>query len=184
MFSTVKGLPVDAPTWLNLYDVTEDLMGIVVSKDVQDKWAPGAEILITSHTTRWYDQQERTIMSISDVEGEPDYVVLGLDLEIERPTTIKDDSDFAVEVALLSRNIVFEGGEDSNSFHGGHFWVMHTPAVKQHLEGVDFQNFGQQVRLSMRSLCDLKMYFPPSKICFPTTTGQPRALSHSFSLEQ
>lgn len=36
------------------------------------------------------------------------------------------------------------GGDDANKAHGGHFWVMNTPKVKQYIEGVDFQKFGQQ----------------------------------------
>jgi hypothetical protein len=50
-------------------------------------------------------------------------------------------------VALLSRNIVFEGaiGEDEESdYHGGHLTVYHTPNVTQIIEGAEFRNFGQQ----------------------------------------
>jgi len=50
--------------------------------------------------------------------------------------------EFAVEVALLSRNIIFEGG--TNLQDGGHFWIMHTPSVAQTIEGIDIQHFGIQ----------------------------------------
>ena len=67
---------------------------------------------------------------------------LDLDAAIRRPTTIVESLDFAVEVALLSRNIVFEGG--TNLQDGGHFWIMHTPSVAQMIQGIDIQHFGIQ----------------------------------------
>jgi len=116
---------------------------ILVESSVTGKWAPGAEILITSHTRVWNEHQERTILQVV-ASPEAGYVALKLDSPIIRPTTLIESPDFAVEVALLSRNIVFEGGDDSNAHHGGHFWVHHTPSVVQTIEGVDIKNFGQQ----------------------------------------
>lgn len=60
--------------------------------------------------------------------AESGYVVIKLDASIARPITMKDSPDYAVEVALLSRNIVFEGADDDqNELHGAHFIVFHTP---------------------------------------------------------
>jgi hypothetical protein len=116
--------------------------GIILESSVCDKWAPGAEILITSHSRQWDDHQVRTI-KLMTTSG--DSCLLELNNPIKRPTTLRDSQDFAVEVALLSRNIVFEGGPDAeNDKHGGHLWVMNTPGVPQTLEGVEFVNFGQQ----------------------------------------
>ena len=53
-----------------------------------------------------------------------------------------ESADFAVEVALLSRNIVFEGGQGLKD--GGHLWIFQTPSVVQSIVGVDIQHFGQQ----------------------------------------
>jgi hypothetical protein len=110
---------------------------------VKGKWVPGAQILITSHTRFWDQHQERTITQVVDsaVNG---YVAVTLNSTIVRPTTIIESPDFAVEVALLSRSIVFEGGFDTTSRHGGSFVVMNTPSVVQTIEGVEFKNFGQQ----------------------------------------
>ena len=116
---------------------------LVVDKSVEGKWAPGAEVLITSHTTKWDGHQVRKIEGIS-AHSNPNHVQLKLDSAIPRPTTLLDDSRFAVEVALLSRNVVFEGGPDSNPLHGGHFWFIHTPLVSQVIEGLEVKNFGQQ----------------------------------------
>jgi hypothetical protein len=144
---TVHGLPSSTPTWTRLYDVTGGSYNnpdtILVDKSVRGKWAAGAKILITSHTRVWNEHQERTIIGVrySFLTG---YVTLKLDSPIIRPTTVKENKDFAVEVALLSRNILFEGGDDSTSHHGGHFMVTHTPSVVQTIEGIEINNFGQQ----------------------------------------
>ena len=107
----------------------------------------GAQVLVTSHTQRYDDEQVRTITSISS-HSLPGYVVVELDSTILRPTTMLENPDFAVEVALLARNVVFEGADDDpNQLHGAHLIVFHTPLVKQKLEGVEFVNFGQQGNL-------------------------------------
>ena len=123
-------------------DVDSPPNAIIIDSSVKEKWAPGAEILVTSHTRDWDAHQLRRIVHVSE-HGE-DHALIELDSSFRRPTTLKDSPDFAVEVALLSRNIVFEGGEDDNPDHGGHFWVMHTPQVAQHIEGIEVRNFGQQ----------------------------------------
>ena len=104
---------------------------------------PGTQVVVTSHTRLWNEQQERTITQVANapVSG---YVALTLNAPIIRPTTMVESLDFAVEVALLSRNILFEGGSDDTISHGGHFMVMHTPSVIQTIEGIEFKNFGQQ----------------------------------------
>lgn len=149
----IEALPSEFLTWVNLYDVvrtdsSEDRVSALVLTDrVQGQWGVGAEVLITSHTQRYDDEQVRTITNIT-THTEPGYVVVELHSSIWRPTTIKDSRDFAVEVALLARNIVFEGAEDDpNDLHGAHLIVFHTPLVEQKLQGVEFRNFGQQGNL-------------------------------------
>jgi hypothetical protein len=110
---------------------------------VNGRWAVGAQLLITSHTREWNGHQERTIakISTSNVNG---YVAITLNAPIIRPTTILESPDYAVEVALLSRNILFVGGTDTNSRHGGHLMIMNTPSVIQSIVGIEVRNFGQQ----------------------------------------
>ena len=131
---------------MRLHDVSEGTFleptAIIIENSIKGKWIEGAEILITSHTRVWNEHQVRRIVRVSD--DETGYVKVDLDKAIVRPTTIKESPDFAVEVALLSRNIVFEGGSDNNEFHGGHLMIFHTPTVVQSIVGVDFNNFGQQ----------------------------------------
>lgn len=118
---------------------------IVVSNAVRGKWEVGAEILITPHTRQWDGHQVRKIVDLSN--HAPGLVEIRLDGTIPRPSTMRDDSRFAVEVALLSRNIVWEGETNrQDSTQGGHFWVFRTPDVEQSIEGVQILNFGQQVR--------------------------------------
>lgn len=144
---TVTGLADNAPTWLPLYDVMgprKNPNRIIVDKSIVGHWGVGADILITSHTWQWDDHQERTILAIEPTEGDNEHVTIWLNEPISRPTTMTDDPDFAVEVALLSRNILFQGGPDSIPHRGGHLWVMNTPGVRQRLVGVEVRNFGQQ----------------------------------------
>ena len=142
--SAVHGCNSQTVTWLRLYDVAggtyNNPTSIIVKASVDGQWLPGAELLITAHTRVWNDHQVRRIVSVT--AAQTGYVQLDLDAAIRRPTTIVESLDFAVEVALLSRNIVFEGGMDLQD--GGHFWIMHTPSVAQTIEGIDIQHFGIQ----------------------------------------
>lgn len=143
----IRGLPRGTKTWVNLYDVTgtrQSTNGLVVPEDgVLGKWGEGAEILITSHTIKGSDQQVGRIASIDTNYMRDGYVRLFLEESITRPTTTRDDREFAVEVALLSRNIVFQGGRDNVEHHGGHFWIFETSGSNQYIEGVEIVNFGQ-----------------------------------------
>ena len=147
----VQGLPPNTPSWINLYDVAylngdekERPSAIVLEETIKGKWDVGAEILITAHTREWDGHQVRKIKKVSDYVLREGYVLVELDAPIIRPTTLRQSNLYAVEVALLSRNIIFEGGPDDVENHGAHFSIRDTPNVKQTLIGVDFQNFGQQ----------------------------------------
>ena len=129
-----------------MYDVAggtfDNPTSIIIDESVLDQWLPGAVLLLTSHTREWNDHQVRQVVSVSSASAPSGYVSIELDSAIRRPTTLVESADFAVEVALLSRNIVFEGGQGLQD--GGHFWIFYTPTVKQTIAGVDIQYFGQQ----------------------------------------
>lgn len=144
---------------MKLRDVSTDLRTIVVDATVSGKWAPGSEIVITSHTIKWDGHQVRTISKVTPFGSDGAYVSLLLSSAIDRPTTLRDSSDFAVEVALLSRNIVFQGGSDSTSLHGGHFWVMQTPKVQQYIEGMPFCRVYPPYRLLALTYYSIHFYF-------------------------
>jgi G8 domain len=135
----IRGIAKETPTWTLLYDmINEDT---IVLDNTATNWAPGAEILITSHTRVWNEHLVRTIESISTVSGK---TALQLNETIVRPTTLVEDKNFATEVALLSRNVLIQGGSDPSPWHGGHFMVHNTPAQRQWVQGVEFRNMGQQ----------------------------------------
>lgn len=118
---------------------------LIVQEDgVSGCWGSGAEILVTSHTIDFESSQVRRLVADPEPHAEG-LVRLSLDNVIIPPVTEKDGDGFAVEVALLSRNILFEGAIDQKDvLMGGHLIVLHTPTVQQRLEGIEFKNFGQQ----------------------------------------
>ncbi|KAL7580949.1 hypothetical protein ACA910_005765 [Epithemia clementina (nom. ined.)] len=120
---------------------------LVPGQGIVDCWDEGAEIIITSHTTNTGDSQVRRLVNAPvPVPGTNGMVRLDLDENIIIPVTAQHDEGlFPVEVALLSRNIRFEAPKDKKDpLIGGHFMVLRTPTVVQHVEGVEFVNFGQQ----------------------------------------
>ena len=101
---------------------------LIIPNSINSKWMPGAEVLITSQSLSYNDQVTRRIV---DVEGyDDDNVLIQIDSPIPRPLTT-DGDNFRVEVALLSRNIVI---------NGGHLTVYRTPDLKQLISGVQFTN--------------------------------------------
>ena len=55
------------------------------------------------------------------------------------------EPDFALEVALLRRDVIFEAEPDpEEDWIGGHSIIYHTPNVVQTIQGVKFDNFGQE----------------------------------------
>jgi len=86
---------------------------IIVPDDtgISNWWNTGAEILILLHTLNYDDGQVGRIISTPTRHGDG-MVKLELDSAIVPPMTLKQSEDFAVEVALSSRNILFEGDID------------------------------------------------------------------------
>jgi hypothetical protein len=155
----IQGLPPGCATWVLLKNVFPTQVDIIVQEaGVKGCWGNGAEILITSHTTDFESAQKRRIV------GDPQPYATGLlrltlDSAVIPPVTVQDGDGFAVEVALLSRNFVFEGAPDvSDDLLGGHLIVLSTPAVPQLIEGVEFRNFGRQGKLQ----CSLETLEPSS----------------------
>ena len=115
---------------------------IMKGAQVAGCWGAGAEVLIASHTTAFDGGQVRTLVSTPVAVGDG-LVRLDLDRPILPPATTRNSDGFAVEVALLSRNIVLEGARDeSDSLLGGHLVVFRTPDVVQKLDGVDIRRQG------------------------------------------
>ena len=106
--------------------------------------------MLTSPTWDTMDSFTTTIVAINYAEGifvtadpVPEYFSLA---------TVETAGEFAVEVASLTRSIVFRAEDfdpspDGQLRIGGHFIFFHTPAIAQTLEGAMFVNFGQQGNL-------------------------------------
>jgi hypothetical protein len=114
---------------------------VIVSQEAAACWSPGTEVLLTSHTRKQNDQQVRTI-----VDSDPSTGEITFDQTIERPLSIAESADYAVEIASLNRRIVFDAEPDADEAIGGHLIVYHT-STSQHIEGVEIRNFGQKGRL-------------------------------------
>lgn len=112
---------------------------ITVSPQAAACWSDGTEIVLSSHTKFSRNRQVATVVSADTLSG-----ILTLDRGIQKPITVEDHPDFAVEVASLNRPVVFEAESDAGDvLIGGHLIVHHT-SVAQHIEGVEIKNFGQQ----------------------------------------
>jgi hypothetical protein len=145
----IRGLATKCASWVHLYDVVDRPNGLRSDIIVRDQgvwgcWGSGAQILITSHTTDFESAQLRTIIAEPTLYGRG-LVRLSLDDLVVPSVTLRHNDSFAVEVALLSRNILFEAAPDaSDPLLGGHLTIMNTPKVVQIIQGVEIRNFGRQ----------------------------------------
>ena len=120
--------------------------GVVETKQIEvtSKFAGclevGGELLLTSTTRNFRDRHLVTIDSI-DLGSN----LITLTEGIEKPLTLADHPDFAIEVASMSRRVTFTSERDASS-HGGHFMIHNTAAI-QHIEGIEILGFGQQAML-------------------------------------
>ena len=93
-------------------------------------------------------------------------------IQLKKATTLpiiseEENSAYAVQIALLSRNLVIQGheGEDRK---GGYFQVLHTLNVSQTIQGVEFVNMGRRsevdrfvsdfLRFYLLAICIMKLY--------------------------
>lgn len=133
------------------------------------------EVLVTSAEGRgeWLGHHVLSSSHIDLTTGE--IVIEGLTPAMifsdpDRPPTVENEPNFAAEVAVLSRPVIFESVQDGPSaggfdnLHGGHLIVYHTPHVAQRLEGVEIRGFGQQGELGRYVSHRLRLYI--SLFCY------------------
>lgn len=116
-----------------------------IDENATSCWKPGDEILITSWLKNADMRLTAKIKSTS-----PGTLILEENIPITVHATEAADPNFAVEVARLSRQVIFEAEADDHTREyklGGHFIVYHTPERNQLLQGVKLVNFGQQGEL-------------------------------------
>jgi uncharacterized protein (UPF0262 family) len=106
-------------------------------------WGADSQILITSNNLDFDNVATPTIKRITP-NGDST-VTVELDETITMTSHEDSEGVYAVEVALLSRNIAFSSDSDELT-GGGHLIIYHTNRP-QHIDGVAVQKFGQQGRL-------------------------------------
>ena len=121
--------------------------GLVVPESALTCWGEGSDVLITSHTSEWDNEQLAVVAAGSaPLNNGSGMAVLRLEgiggKAIRRPLTVKDTARTATEVALLSRNIKLT--TDDEGVVGGYMQIYGTTGVAQTLEGVEISNFGQK----------------------------------------
>eukprot|EP00537_Pseudo-nitzschia_pungens_P019000 CAMPEP_0172403870 /NCGR_PEP_ID=MMETSP1061-20121228/60885_1 /TAXON_ID=37318 /ORGANISM="Pseudo-nitzschia pungens, Strain cf. pungens" /LENGTH=989 /DNA_ID=CAMNT_0013138429 /DNA_START=146 /DNA_END=3115 /DNA_ORIENTATION=+ len=122
---------------LSFKAVKRSLDRLILPKSIENLWGVGSDILIVSHTSKWDGHATRTITSMEN-HDEEGYVSVGLNEAIDRPLTLGSHPYYATEVALLSRNIVFNGAG------GAHLTVVRTPGQDQVIQGAEFLGFGEE----------------------------------------
>ena len=122
------------------------VQSLILDKVVTGCWGVGSKLLLTSNTPKYDGHQVAEIEAITaNTDGKT--VTVKLSDVITPITTELMDPIMAVEVALLDRNVVIKGAKDDNSYqglHGGYMSIFYTPTVQQLIQGVLFQNMGQQ----------------------------------------
>lgn len=151
----ISGLPEDkpCPSWTRLSIPFSGSSIIDVGLEAAACWAEifdstddSAEILITSseHIRGWNKHHVQQVSSI-DIETGTLYLTTPIE---GNPVTTQMNEEYAAEVALLNRRIIFDSITDgTDNLHGGHLIINRTPDVAQKLEGVEIRNFGQQGEL-------------------------------------
>jgi len=99
-------------------------------------WDSNASVIFPSQTLLYDDT---TITSVESVTGNK---ITTSDDVLPLPIAATESSDTASEIGLLSRNILFENGDNSSS--GPYLVVLKTPGVPQKIQGIEFNGFGTQ----------------------------------------
>lgn len=137
---------------INAYDESCPAWTTLVSKvsDTQLEVDPafascvrvGDSILVTSSEWKWDADNTPKVSAVDSGTG-----VITLETEITRSLPGTDgpgEPEFAVEVASLSRDVLFTAQEDNPAEEiGGHLIVFHTMGVEQIISGIKINNFGQ-----------------------------------------
>ena len=130
---------------LSMTFVSGPVTGLVLMDadgDLASYWGEGIEILVTPLGLSYDEVHTHTIESaVSNGDGT---TTLTLAAPIGSSAFSDEEPEYAVEVALLSRNIMFESDNSADASKGGHLMVYKTPHVAQTLQGVAFRKFGQQ----------------------------------------
>ena len=121
---------------------------LVTSSSDVSCWGDNADVHVTSAT--YYsdifssDKGNGFVTKIKSVVDNGDgTATIKLNEAATLPIISQEENyDYAVEVALLSRNVIIQG--DAGEFQkGGYMQVLHTPDVGQTIQGIEFLNMGR-----------------------------------------
>lgn len=116
--------------------------GLVLDGSVSQCWGEGSEVHITSSTMSYGNSQNGVISSVTTRSDGT--ALVELEDAINAVISEAENADFAVEVALLSRNVRIESANKDDSGSGGYMQILHTPGVAQKIDGVEFGFMGQE----------------------------------------
>ena len=104
---------------------------------------PGDDVLITADSR---DYESHEIFTVDSVDKATGKVIFQETMDRVFPSEARlEEPKLAIEAALLRRDVVFFSEEHPDANHlGGHLIVFHTPDVVQTIQGVRFENSGQE----------------------------------------
>ncbi len=120
---------------------------LVVDSDDISCWGNGSDVHVTSASYYSWAQEKRNGFE-SQIGSVVDNGDGTANIQLNEAATLpiiteEENGDYAVEIALLSRNVKIEG-EDDEDKKGGYFQVLHTPGIAQTIQGVEFFKMGRR----------------------------------------
>ena len=121
---------------------------LVVDSDDISCWGSGSDVHVTSasYYNMWNSRKTNGFVSqiINVIDNGDGTANLQLSESAALPIISQEDNyDYAVEVVLLSRNILIKGDSDENE-KGGYVQVLRTPEISQKINGIEFVNMGRK----------------------------------------
>ena len=138
----IRAFDDSCPSWTKLNEVIS-LESFKVDTAFASCLRPGDELLVTSDQRSFRAHKKIIVDSVDKSTG---VVVLQAAMPRVFPAEVGgEEPEFAAEVALLRRDVIFTAEPDpSEDWIGGHSIIYHTPNVVQTIQGVQFDNFGQE----------------------------------------
>lgn len=135
-------------SWTHL-DATVAIGATQITLVKQVDWQVGEKIMITSTSFNKDEAEERTITAVAAAGGKTT-LTLDTPLSYQHYAAIDtygtDTVEIRAEVALMTRNVIFQGDADSLANEYGAHILIHAPGDNTNvgrISNVQFQNVGQ-----------------------------------------
>lgn len=144
----IQAIDTTCRSWSKLKHVSIDFKNFQVDEAFAKCIRAGDDLLLTSQERSASGHDIGEVESVNKLNG-----TITLKNSITRNGGFATEagpgeSELAIEVAGLRRDVVFEAqNDDPNTNHGGHFIVFHTSGIVQTISGVLFKNFGQDGKI-------------------------------------